>query len=198
MSCHLFVTKEANEPSRWTAISSTAYRDRDGEIVSRKALADDVARADADGDYGPLVWWHEYKPTAVCKSTGRHTKYKALTLGHCDFNTVAGSNGQFLVESGTFADERIARMVEENAADLSLSIQFTHPPTQPDTDGTFTEIRRRERSLLPRGRESNIFTSVVAGSDDDSIRGAGVSAPRSTKTDGTTNPDWRQRRSAGL
>jgi len=197
MSFHLFVTKEADEPSRWTAISSTAYRDRDGEIVSRKALAADVARADADGDYGPLVWWHMYEPKSVCKETGRHTEYDGLVIGHCDSNFMAGAHGQFLVESGTFISEEVARMVEKQAADLALSIQFTHPPSQPHDDGSFSQIRRRERSLLPRGKESNIFTAFIPKSTDEHLRGSGLSGPSGAKSNSaTTNPDWRQRRSA--
>jgi hypothetical protein len=125
---------------RWVAFSSTAYRDRDGEIVSTKALRDDVARADATGVYGPLRWWH----------------VPGLDLGDCDFNALSG---RVLIESGTFRTERIARLVAAKSADLEISLGFLHPPSDPDAGGVFHTIRRFERSLTPRGKASNLFTN---------------------------------------
>jgi hypothetical protein len=52
------VFKDAHGQPRWVAQSSTAFQDRDKEIVSTKALADDCAYADRHGEYGPLRWWH--------------------------------------------------------------------------------------------------------------------------------------------
>ncbi len=128
---------------RWVAVSSSAYRDRDGEIVSTKALEDDVARADADGNYGPLRWWH----------------VKGLDIGTCDFNAM---HGRMLVESGTFNDERVAAAIKEHAHELAVSIGFNHSHNEPDADGVFNTIRRFERSFLPRNRESNLFTTLGA------------------------------------
>jgi hypothetical protein len=139
----LTVTKQANGAHRWVAVSSSAYRDRDGEIVSTKALEDDVARADADGNYGPLRWWH----------------VKGLDIGTCDYNAM---HGRFLVESGTFANERIAKAIKEHASELAVSIGFNHSQHEPDADGVFHTIRRFERSFLPRNRESNLFTTLGA------------------------------------
>lgn len=133
------VFKDASGHWRWVAFSSTAYRDRDGEIVSTKALADDVARADATGNYGPLRWWH----------------VPGLDLGLCDFNALSG---RVLIESGTFKTERIARIVAAKSADLEISLGFLHPPSDPDAAGVFHTIRRFERSLTPRGKASNLFT----------------------------------------
>ena len=134
------VFKDAAGRWRWLAISSTAYRDRDGEIVSTKALADDVMRADQTKLYGPLRWWH----------------VPGVDLGDCDFNAL---DGRVLIESGTFRSEAIARKVARHAADLEVSVGFLHPPTEPDSDGVFHTIRRFERSLTPRGKASNRFTS---------------------------------------
>jgi len=137
------VKRDAKGNWRWTAISSSAYRDRDGEIVSTKALEDDVARADHDGDYGPLRWWH----------------VKGLDIGRCDFNEM---HGRMLVESGTFDDERVAEAIKAHADELAVSIGFNHPHTEPDADGVFHTIKRFERSFLPRNRESNLFTTLGA------------------------------------
>jgi len=90
------VVKQKDGRSRWVMFSSTAYQDRDGEIVSQKALADDVARMDASGEYGPLDWWH----------------VNGLNLGRCDYNAM---DGNVLIESGTFASEAIAEAVKASA-----------------------------------------------------------------------------------
>lgn len=139
----LTVIKEVSGQHRWVAISSSAYKDRDGEIVSTKALEDDVARADATGDYGPLLWWH----------------VKGVRLGQCDYNAM---HGRFLIESGTFDSEHIARSVKAKADSHALSIGFKHSHEDPDRDGVFHAVRRFERSILPRNRESNLFTALGA------------------------------------
>lgn len=131
-------TKEGK--SRWLTTSSTHFKDRDKEIVSEKALAADVERADADGDFGPLRWWH----------------VKGLDIGSCDFNEVRDG---MLIESGTFHNEAIARAVEKEAPNLGVSIGFTHPADQPDAEGVFHDIKRYERSLLPIGSASNPYTT---------------------------------------
>lgn len=138
------VFKDARGQHRWVAVSSTAYRDRDGEIVSTKALADDCARADQSGQYGPLRWWH----------------MPGMDLGDCDFNAMSG---RVLIESGTFRSPEIAQKVAR-AADqhgLEISLGFFHPPSEPDAGGVFHTIKRFERSLTPRGKASNLFTSFT-------------------------------------
>jgi hypothetical protein len=137
----LHVFKAADGRDRWVIVSSSAFRDRDREIVSTKALEADVARADADGDYGPLRWWH----------------VKGLDIGDCDFNAM---HGRLLVESGTFRHPAFAEMVKAHAGALGVSIGFLHPQDEPDATGIFHHIRRKERSLLPRGKESNLLTFV--------------------------------------
>ena len=134
------VFKDARGNYRWVAFSSTAYRDRDGEIVSTKALGDDCAFADAMGAYGPLRWWH----------------VPGLDLGDCDFNAM---HGRVLIESGTFRSPAIAQKVAAYAPGLEISLGFLHPPDEPDAAGVFHSIRRFERSLTPRGKASNLFTS---------------------------------------
>jgi len=138
----LQVFKQANGQDRWVLQSSSGFRDQDREIVSTKSLEADVERADADGDYGPLLWWH----------------VKGLTLGDCDFNAM---HGRVLIESGTFRHPTFSQMAKEHADELGVSIGFKHPENEPDADGVFHTIRRKERSLLPRDRASNLLTSVV-------------------------------------
>lgn len=138
----LSVFKDATGRFRWVLLSSNAYRDRDGEIVSTKALLEDVARADKDRDYGPLRWWH----------------VPGLDIGDCDFNAMSG---RVLVESGTFRSEAIGQSVFKAQKGLQASIGFKHPHTDPDLDKVYWRIRRFERSLTPTGRASNPFTKLV-------------------------------------
>jgi len=134
------VFKDAQGKYRWVAQSSTAFQDRDKEIVSTKALADDCAFADATGSYGPLRWWHS----------------PGLDVGDCDFNAM---HGRVLIESGTFRTPAIAHKVAQAAGELEISLGFLHLPTEPDANGVFHHIRRFERSLVPRGKASNRFTA---------------------------------------
>jgi 2'-5' RNA ligase len=138
----LSVFKDARGRYRWLTFSSTSFQDRDREIVSTKALADDVARADSDGDYGPLRWWH----------------VPGLDIGDCDWNAM---HGRTLIESGTFRDERYGTLVAAKAADLGVSLGFRHPSSEPDHDRVFHRIRRFERSLMPAAYPSNLLTALV-------------------------------------
>lgn len=138
----LTIFKDAQGRDRWVAQSSTAYQDRDKEIVSTKALERDCVFADRTGSYGPLRWWHT----------------PGLDLGDCDFNAM---HGRVLIESGTFRSPAIAQKVARAAADLEISLGFLHLPTEPDAEGVFHHIRRFERSLVPRGKASNRFTAFT-------------------------------------
>lgn len=138
----LAIFKDASGKYRWIAFSSSAFRDRDREIVSTKALTDDVARADSDGDYGPLRFWHE----------------PGIDFGYTDFNAM---EGRVLVESGGFTDEIIGERLKQYQDELGLSIGFTHPASEPDVSGIYHNIRRFERSIVPADKASNLLTQFV-------------------------------------
>ena len=142
------VVKQADGSYRWVLISSSSYQDRDGEIVSQKALEADVARADTDKDYGPLLWWHEPR----------------LPLGDADFNA---THGPMLIESGTFKSAAVALGLKEHEAELGGSIAFNHPLTEPDKEGVFNTVRRFERSILPKEKASNLFTRFSVKESED-------------------------------
>lgn len=135
------VFKDHTGRYRWLAVSSTAFRDRDGEIVSIKALQRDVARSDESGHYGPLRWWH----------------IPGLDIGDCDFRAVYGRS---LIESGTFRDDRYAAAIKEKD---EVSLGFLHPIPDPKAPPVFEEIVTFERSVVPfpQGRGSNLFTRLV-------------------------------------
>jgi hypothetical protein len=138
--------KDHNGQWRWLAISSSGFEDRDGEIVSTKALTDDCARCDATSNYGPLDWWHT-----------------PIELGTCDFNAM---HGGLLVESGTFHSplvaERIAQAIATKQFEPGLSLTFEHsepgPPVLPGR--VFGNINKLGRSLLPAYKASNLASAI--------------------------------------
>jgi len=149
----MMAVKQADGQWRWVTFSSTAFEDRDGEIVATQALEEDCDFCDHTKEYGPLLWWHEKE---------------LVTLGVCDFNMV---HGRVLVESGTFCDvafggrnydaAQVAEAIKEHAAELGVSIGFSHSRAYPDREGVYWQIRRKERSLLPAGKASNRLTGVA-------------------------------------
>lgn len=136
------VFKDSHGDYRWTLVSGNAYRDRDREIISTKALVADVDRTDQSGDYGPLRFWH----------------VPGLDIGDCDFRMVGG---RMLIESGTFRDPGIAQAVAKTSKEWQASLGFNHPASEPDSDGVFHHIRVFERSLVPSGRAANPWTNLT-------------------------------------
>lgn len=147
----LSVLKQADGSYRWVLISSNSFEDRDAEVVSQRALEADVARADRDKDYGPLLWWH------LNGKVKDGERLPTVKLGECDFNAM---HGRMLIESGTFVSPAVARAVEAVKESLEVSLGFDFPESALDGEGVIHEIRRTERSLLPRGRASNPLTAV--------------------------------------
>jgi hypothetical protein len=148
------VFKDSAGAYRWIARTTTAFEDRDEEIISTPALAES---ADSAGPRGPLRWWHMGRPDplSVDRPWG-----PGVDLGWCDF---AAISGRTLIESGTFKSEPIARAVAAHAQDLELSPGFFHAAGEPDASGVFAHIRIFERSLVPKwaGRASNPYTGLV-------------------------------------
>lgn len=147
------IYKEASGRYRWITISTNSYQDRDGEILSQASLEADIARSDEARQYGPLRWWHMGNPDVETKEAGA-----GVDIGSCDFRAI---HGRMLIESGTFANETIAAALKERAADLSVSVGFFHPFTEPDQNGVYHNVQIFERSLLPRGKESNQLTALT-------------------------------------
>ena len=151
--------KDSNGNYRWVLISSSAFMDQDGEIITAKALEDDVDRCDMKGDYGPLRWWHMGGWEAP-DGLEKWETWKAgpgIDLGTCDFNML---HGKLLIESGTFRDKIIGEAFSDPKLmeRLEVSIGFSHPPTEPGDKKEFKNIHRFERSLLPAGMASNLLT----------------------------------------
>lgn len=143
----LYTTKEGK--LRWLAISSTAYRDRDNEIVSTKALREAVARAKQSGELGPLRFWHT----------------PGIELGTTDFMELS-DDGKYLIESGIIRPD-VADYVKESAKSTKwqMSIGFKHPISEPDKDKVFHNISIFERSVVPYGKAANSQTTLLVGKD---------------------------------
>lgn len=136
------VFKDASGFPRWVAVTSTAYRDRDNEIVSSDALKKAVEYGDSTGNRGPLRFWH----------------VPGLDIGTTDYQAVT-DNGRFLVESGHITNSEVAKALQEKGGNWQMSIGFNHPIDQPDVNGVFKDISIFERSITPPNKAANPFTS---------------------------------------
>jgi hypothetical protein len=155
----LLAFKQADGQYRWVLKSSNAFEDRDGEVVTTKALNRDVMRTDRTGEYGPLRWWHVGKPEWRNPLDWRTVVAgKGLDLGDTDFSAM---DGPILIESGTFKSAKVGAAVAANPAAFKASLGFSHPLDEPDQDGVFHHINRFERSLTPANKASNPRTGLV-------------------------------------
>jgi len=143
------VFKDAKGDDRWLSITTTAYEDKDREIISCKAIAKTVAIGDVTEQRGPLRYWH----------------VPGLDIGDCDFQAQGGPGGRFLIESGTFRSKACAAMGRTMAAKgYQMSPGFLHSYKQP-IRGVFDDIAIVERSPVPAGRASNLFTRYLTKED---------------------------------
>jgi len=146
-----FTVKQTDGRYRWVSISSTGFLDRDGEIVSSKALQ---AAAEETGDLGPLRFWH----------------VPNLDFGVCDFRV---ADGVVLIESGLWHSDDVATKVREYTAKhpgkFKVSIGFTYKDEDVHKDvevkgvkvkRVWEHIRILERSIVPTEWSSNPFTSI--------------------------------------
>lgn len=150
------ITKDAQGKYRYVLITSSAFEDRDGEIVSQKALAQDVERMTETGDYGEGLWWH-------CDGDLHGNEKEArpfIPLASCDF---VAMHGRLRLDSGEFYDDAVGKAFAEHQDEISSSISFYHPADEP-IDGVYEHIRTKERSFLPKGKESNLLTKLLVWS----------------------------------
>jgi hypothetical protein len=133
----LRVMKDTNGRYRWVAISSNAYEDRHGEIVSRKALEEVVERQDT----GPLLWWH--MPNIV--------------LGEADLQVLQGN---MLIESGTFVNDTVAKAFANTKEPLQISVGLAFYRNKLK-NGVYESLRIVERSILPQGTAANELTAFA-------------------------------------
>lgn len=151
------VFKDHTGAYRWIARTTTAYRDRDQEIIAAAALDQDSQRMMATKQFGPLRWWHVGAPDPANPEVPWGP---GLDIGDCDYSVLIGRTR---VESGTFKSAALAEQVAQIADDLEMSPGFFHALNDPTPDGVFRAIRTFERSVVPTryGRASNLFTGFT-------------------------------------
>lgn len=148
----LVVYKDASGRDRWAAITTSAYEDRDREIITREGLRHLVTYGDQTGERGTLRFWH----------------VPGFDLGDCDFQAVS-DDGLFLIESGAFRSPTAAAAGARLAAKgWQMSPGFLHPASEPYPAvisgrrvGLYDHPMAFERSLCPPGRASNLYTRFV-------------------------------------
>jgi hypothetical protein len=140
------VYKDDSGADRWLAITTTAYEDKDREIISRNAIKEAVALGDKTGKRGPLLYWH----------------VAGLPMGDCDFQAQGGPGDRFLIEGGTFRSKAMADLGQKlSAAGYQMSPGFIHTDDQPK-GGVYDHILIYERSAVPQNRAANYFTRYAA------------------------------------
>ncbi len=150
-----FFTIKEGDRYRWVAVSSTAFRDKEQDIISVEAYEKDLERRSEEGDYGPLLFWHV-----------------PAELGRCDYRMI---EGVCLVESGLWNDDDLGeaarKAVEKDPTYWGVSIGFLYNNATTDKDvqikGTrvrnlIKDIRTVERSVLPQGSAASLFTMIAS------------------------------------
>lgn len=145
-----FVVKEVGGVYYWTGHPSTNARDRAGEIVSAKALRDDVADTSPRDNPAPLRYGH------LKVRIGPEPDWRGVVRG-------------VLVEAGHFDDTPLAKGIARyliahpeglDGTGWGMSIGFRGAV---DAEGVFHRVRIHERSVLPLSRAANPYTSFTAG-----------------------------------
>jgi len=144
-----FIEKEGR--TYWVALSASAFKDRDGEIISRKALDYAVKFADRTGERGELRLFH----------------LPGSKVGKC---LVSFREDCFLVEAGVWDETPLAqaamKTIRENPDRYGVSIGFVFDP-QYAHDGVFEDrVIVIERSITTKERAACPFTSIELASKE--------------------------------
>jgi hypothetical protein len=129
----------------WLASFTNAFKDRDGEILSQEAQTAYVRRVKRGYVPLPELWIHHTKGTRIGQATfvdriGKST----FAIGKFD-ETPAGREAE--------------RYYRKHADETSLSHGFSFPMWGRDAGGVYTAFNTFEISVLPRGSESNPYTT---------------------------------------
>ena len=144
------VFKDDKGADRWLAITTTAYEDKDREIISRNAIKEAVEVGDKTGKRGPLLYWH----------------VAGLPMGECDFQAQGGPGDRFLIEGGTFRSKAMAQLGQKlSDSGYQMSPGFIHTDDQP-SNGVYDHILIYERSAVPPNRAANYFTRYATAKEE--------------------------------
>lgn len=142
----ILITKSADGVVRWLSRASTAFEDKDREIVSKAALqgaADQIM----SGKTVPLRWWH----------VGTKGEAPAIDLGVCDLAFVCGET---FYAGGTFKPGCEALIKADDEQSLGFLPLAT---SQLDNNElvVYDGIDIIEISVCPAGTARNYFTGVA-------------------------------------
>lgn len=138
------VFKDKSGKYRWFSISSSAFEDRDGEIVSTDAVDYSLKIAKTDPNYGELRLYH----------------LPGSRIGECDTSMRIG---MFLIESGIFDNTDMAtnvrKVISNNPDKYGVSIGFKYRP-EDFQDNTYHRIKIFERSIVEEKDAAALFTNI--------------------------------------
>lgn len=153
ISAPLFTIKDGSR-YRWVSVSSTAFKDREDDIISREAYQKDVQPREGE-DYGPLLFWH-----------------LPIELGRCDFRMV---DGVCMVESGLWDDGPMGTAARKELAKdphtWGISLGFLYDSSTAEKNiviegqtvrNLIRDIKTVERSVLPVDQAAALFTMIAS------------------------------------
>lgn len=154
----VIMVKEVNGEPWHTTYSSCSFIDREGEIISQKALEDFLERVEDSEDKGYFNFWHINEDTDGINSDFAVKKFQALT-------------GRFLIEAGPYLDNEKGKAAKEFFLEYTdghpilapegwgASVEFQYLPLD-RLDGIYDFVHIGRTSTLPRGKAANIWTSA--------------------------------------
>lgn len=144
-----FSVKGKDDKDYWVSLSGSSFKDRENEIIAKKAILYGIAHGDKTGQRGELRLYH----------------YPNSRVGECQFQMLVGN---FLVEAGTWDDTPRAlgakKWTEKN--DAGNSVGFFYNPKKFKRDKALDamvyedEIILFERSILKRKHASCPWATV--------------------------------------
>lgn len=152
--------KQEDGSTRWFMLSSGAFEDRDGEIMSQAFIESALEFAEKTQQRGTLNIWH----------------VPHSDIGTCDFQALVGNPG-VLIESGLFDDtpagQRAAAYYGEHGSEQGGSIEFAWKYQTPDGVYTAPGVIVR-RSILPMQRAAFPWSALVVKENEMAKRRAEV------------------------
>lgn len=141
--------------NNWIAWYTNNFEDREGEIISLKALQEFTDKANAGEHPMPELWFHHVEGT-------RHGVAKALFL-----------IDHFAIAFGEFDDPISNKFVSamkswyDKQKFITVSHGFEYKEGDKTKDGVYNSIRTHEISSLPAGREANSMTRFMMRGDNE-------------------------------
>lgn len=138
-------------------VTSNAYRDREGEIVSQKALEGYVESCWKEGDFvgtNPLLVWHAGDAIGDIVFADMRGPF-LIEIAQERPNTIVNLAADG--EPPIYAEIKAVWDALEQEPDLGASHQFYYLTSDRD-DRIYDVIKKTETSTLPRQAAANLFT----------------------------------------